>query len=325
MDYFMIWGHGLAHAEEIVEVIRDHPAFRIVTIVKHRVQDMARFVQRVYEADTVPMQHLIAKTRYLLSTPPQILFILVENLDPQEQYFSEGRFRHIQCRNVKAIKEGVRDRFNPRRDTKRTEDHVIHGSDYESQVRHLLSVLGLPPVDHYRREPNPRLNAPYHIHPFDRFEVRELPLSSLRARILGRGDVALEETPHHRYLIGDAEAYRAYHAAHMGVELTDDHFPAAFERLKASFDPDRTERGGKLGLVLATPLGDSTFRILDGVHRAALMLHLGRSTVRVAVVSWPRPSATPARPEPLAAPAAPAGRPRPGPRPGACAGTALAG
>lgn len=286
MDYFMIWGHGLAHAEQILEIIRGHAAFRIVTIVKRSIPDMPAFVRRVYEADTVPLEHLLAKTRYLASVPPEVLFILVVNRDPQEQYFGEGEFRHIQCRHVKAIKEEVRDRFNPRRDGARTEDHVIHGSDYQSQVRHLLSVLGLPTLEHFAREPNPRLDAPYHIEPFERFDLREVPLSLLRARILGQGDVPLEETPHCRYLAGDEEAYRAYHAAHMGVELTDDHFPAAFERLRASFDPERPAPGGKVNALLAAPIEGGAYRILDGVHRAAILQHRGCSAARVAVPSW---------------------------------------
>jgi hypothetical protein len=290
MDYFMIWGHGLAHTDTILDTIRNHPAFRIVTIARRSVPDIATFVQRVYEADTVPLVHLRAKTQYLLGTPPEILVVLVHNDDPQEQYFGEGGFRHIQCKHVKAVKEEIRNRFNPRAGGRRSEDHVIHGSDYESQVRHLLAVLGLPPLEVYRREPNPRLNVPYHIEPFADFEIKELPLSALRASILGRGLVPIEETPHYKYLTGDAAAYHSYHGAHMGQLLTDDHFPAAFDRLRAQFDPDRTEWQGKLNLLLVVPLGDGTYRLLDGVHRAALLRHLGRTTVKVAVPSYGYPS-----------------------------------
>jgi hypothetical protein len=87
-------------------------------------------------------------------------------------------------------------------------------------------------------------------------------------------------------------AYHSYHAAHMGELLTDDHFPAAFDRLRADFDPDRTDWQGKLNFLLVTPLGDGTYRLLDGVHRAALLRHLGRTTVKVAVPSAGYPTLT---------------------------------
>jgi hypothetical protein len=306
MDYFMIWGHGLAHTDEILATIRNHPAFRIVTIVRRQVPDIAAFVERVYEADTVPLVHLRAKTQYLLGTPPEILVVLVHNDDPQESYYGEGAFRHIQCAHVKAVKEEIRNRFNPRLHGRRSEDHVIHGSDYESQVRHLLAVLGLPSLEVYRREGNPRIHVPYHIQPFADFEEKELPLAALRASILGRGLCPIEETPHFRYLEGDEAPYRAYHAAHMGQLLTDDHFPAAFDRLRDTFDPDLTSWQGRRNLLLAVPLGDGHYRLLDGVHRAALLHKLGRTTVKVAVPLY-GPAGLPVAPT-AAAPATP---PRP--------------
>lgn len=292
MDYFLVWSHGLAHTEEIMDSIRRHPALQITAVVKRTVKDMAGLVQGVYEKHGVPKEDLLLRTRYLQTLKPEVLFILAKNLEPKESYFGDGQFRHIQCRNVRSVKEEIRERFNLRREGKPTEDHVIHGSDYPSQVRRMLKTLGLPALDYYCRIPSLKVHAPYHIAPFEEFEVKEVPISNLRATILGRGQIPLEETPHYQYLAGNTGVYRAYHAAHMGVEFTDDHFPAAFDRLKATFDPERTERDGKLDLILAVPINSSTFGIIDGVHRGALLRHREYPTVRIAIPSWPKKAAT---------------------------------
>ena len=132
LDYFMLWGHGLAQYEDVLSRLRHHPDFQIMAIFRRDVGDMGRFITRVYEADFVPLEHLKAKTQYLLTVPPEVLVILVRNLNPAERYFGEGPFRHIQCATVKAMKEAIRNAHNPYIGDKRTENHVIHASDYPS-------------------------------------------------------------------------------------------------------------------------------------------------------------------------------------------------
>ena len=283
MDYFMIWGHGLHCAGEILERLRSDPNFEIVSIVKRQIDNMEQFVSDIYACDSVPMHHLVAKTRYLLSTKPEILFILVKNNNPREEYFGEGVFRHIQCRVVKELKEELRIRFNPRVNGKRTEHHVLHASDYESQVEHVLKVLGLHPVAYYSRVPNPTLDVPYHIGAFDRYEVKEVDVDSLYANIIGHGLVPLEKTPHFMYTLGHKDDYREYHESHMGKELTDDHFPESFDRMIDELDYGRETPSGKKCLILARRLDDGTYQILDGVHRAAILKSRKVRTVKIAV------------------------------------------
>ena len=207
IDYFLIWGHGLAYTKQILEIIRNRKDFEIISIVKKSVGDIGKFVEDIYSCDSVPLKHLISKTRYLLNTPPEIIFILVKNNNSQEKFFGEGQFRHIQCQLVKDVKEEIRNKFNPRVDGKRTEYHVIHASDYQSQVEHVLSVLGLPPLEFYTREVNSDLDVPYHIGPFNNYQIKEVDIDSLYANILGVGLVTLTQTPHFKYLTGDKTAY----------------------------------------------------------------------------------------------------------------------
>jgi len=271
LDYFLIWGHGTQHTREILEIIRRQKAVQILAIHKKTVADIAKFVGQIYSSDFVPLEHLAAKTRYLLDTPSEVVLILARNLEPQERFFGEGAFRHIQCQRIKAIKEEIRDRFNPRRDGKRTEDHVVHASDFESQTEHVLEILGLPPVAYFTRRPNRELDVPYHLPPFENYVLKEVPVDSLYANILGRGVVPISQTPHYRYLLGEQAAYRAYHAAHFGRELTDDHLPETFDRLIASFDSNRFLEHGNKSYIVAVQRPGQEYQILDGVHRAALL------------------------------------------------------
>jgi FkbM family methyltransferase len=271
LDYFLIWGHGIPHTNEIVDMIRREKDFRILAIHKKHVADIGKFVSQLYSCDVVPIEHLMAKTRYLLQTKPEIILVLAENQEPQERFNGEGAFRHIQCQRVKEIKEGIRNRFNPREDGKRTEDHVIHASDFESQTEHMLEILSLPPVSFYRRRPNRELDVPYHLQPFENYTLQEVPIDSLYASILGQGVVPISQTPHYRYLLGEKECYEEYHAAHFGRELSDDHLPESFDRLAAKFDNNWRPEDGRKSFILAKKRSTQGYQILDGVHRAAIL------------------------------------------------------
>jgi len=283
IDYFLIWGHGLAYTKEILEIIRNHKDLEIVSIVKKSIGDIGKFVEDIYSCDSVPLKHLISKTRYLLNTPPEIIFILVKNSNPQEMFFGEGAFRHIQCKLVKDVKEQIRNQFNPRnKDGTRTENHVIHASDYESQVKHVLNVLGLPPVEYYTRKPNPRLDVPFHIKPFADYTIKQVHIDRLLASILGLGIVPITQTPHYKYVTGDKSAYCDYLAGHFGKELIEDHLPEAYDTMIQNFRYDYITNNGRRSIILAEPFDGNNYRILDGVHRAAILKHRGVQTVTIA-------------------------------------------
>lgn len=297
MDCFLIWGHGLPHWEDIVGRIRARSALEIIAIHRRPTGDMTKFVQDLYACDTVPFEHLRTKTRYLLTTPAEVMFILVRNHRPQEQIYGEGAFRHIQCALIKDLKEEVRNAWNPRANGKRSEDHVIHATDYDSQVVHTMKVLGLPALATYLRQPNPNYDMPYHLGAAKYREV-EIPLAQLRARILGLGVVPIEQTPHHRFVAGERASYAEYYARHAGKEFNDDHTAGAFDRLIQDFDYGRPGRNGKPGLLTVSKQGDF-YLLLDGVHRAAILQHQGRASVRV-LEMLPTPGAAPV-PKPPAA------------------------
>jgi glycosyltransferase involved in cell wall biosynthesis/lipopolysaccharide biosynthesis glycosyltransferase len=281
IDYFLIWGHGLPYTEQILGILRESKDIEIISIVKKNVGDIAKFVQDIYACDTVPFHHLVDKTKYLLNTKPEIIFILVKNKNPQEKLFGEGAFRHIQCSQIKDIKEQIRNKFNPRVNGKRTEYHVIHASDYQSQVEHVLCVLDLPPIEHYTRKPHPDLDLPYHLADFDNYQIKDIDIDLLYANVLGVGLVPIIETPHYKYLTGDKAIYHRYVAKYIGVQLTDDHCPEAFDTMIAKFEYGRVNDDGRKSYIVAIQIADNKYQILDGVHRAAILKYRAARTVTI--------------------------------------------
>lgn len=299
MDYFLIWGNGIHYTNDIIGMLRNDPNFEILAIHKKNVGDIEHFVPAIYACDTVPYAHLIEKTRYLAKTSPEIIFILVRNNDPQERYFGIEPFRHIQSQTIKILKEEIRNRFNPRLNGKRTEEHVVHASDYESQVDHALQMLDLPPLEYYKNEPNPDLEAPYHLGKINHYEIKEVNITSLCASILDRGLLCISETPHYSYVAGMKSDYTQYHQKYFGTKLTDDHFPEVFDDMIHNFHYETKPATGKHNLIVAQQMPDGNYKILDGVHRASILSYRGVKRVRIAVVTAGNQTSDPSSSRPL--------------------------
>ncbi|MFQ5681794.1 MAG: hypothetical protein ACE5HC_00845 [Candidatus Binatia bacterium] len=276
-DFFTIWGNGLSHAEAILNILRKERNLEIVRIETRRIEKMRRFVFDLYACDTVPMRHLHAKLAYLLDEHPEIVIVLVKNLAPEESIVGEGPFRHVQCCYINRIKETIRDLYNPRLNGVRTEEHVIHASDHEEQVDYLVKMLGDSRGLKFLGEDSSGLpfRKPYHIPRPSAYAFKSLPVEGLWASILvdleSRVDktklVKIGETPHFQTLTNGGTAYVDYLRHFRHTWLTDDHtwdkllhMNQLSERRIKDFDPI---------LVTQVPEG---FKILDGVHRAAVTL-----------------------------------------------------
>ena len=282
-DYFMIWGNGYDKALDIVDEIRKDENFIIHAIIRKKFETSTEnFIKNVYVCDTVPWPHLVAKSRYLLKYPPRVVFVFVTNKNPDERWYGEGVFGHIQCKKVKDLKEAIRNKFNPRRpDGTRTEEHVIHSSDYETQVDHTLKVLGLQTKEKFIFKPNPAIDTSPYLSPFN-FDVQEVSLNDLLVSHVNAGCVPVEQSFHYGYVTGDFQAkkmYEDYWNTHWGIFLLEDHSPQAFDRLI-----NRFEYSGQLPNLIVVRREGNKYRILDGAHRAAILLSKGFDKVNVAVI-----------------------------------------
>ena len=147
-DILIIWGNGLNYVPEIVNEIAIDSNFEIIRLKYHSFANTETFIRDVYNCDTVPWEHLISKSKYLHTAPQKCMVIIVKNFRPQEQMVGSGEFKHIQCQNITNLKIRIRSKYNPKfLDTNKqinplprgiSHEHVIHGTDYQSQTDYLL-------------------------------------------------------------------------------------------------------------------------------------------------------------------------------------------
>lgn len=284
-DFFIIWGNGLPYIEPILDILRDEDNLEIIRIESRQIKNMKKFVFDSYACDTVPIEHLRSKLSYLFKERSDIVIVFTKNLAPEENYFGEGAFRHLQCAYINRIKQRIRDLFNPRKDGVRSEEHVIHASDYEEQVDYFLKMLGHPEGIEFFHEDASALpfHKPYHIPRPKVYTFKTLPIRDLRASILVSFDsrgiknklVEVSDTPHFLSLKHRGTEYINYLERFRYTLLTDDYSwkkllqmnQLSLSQIKA-FAP-----------ILVAPLGCG-FRILDGVHRAAVALNHNLEKIR---------------------------------------------
>jgi len=290
MDYFLIWGNGIQYKWEILDILRGKEFLEIIRIKDYYPRNIKKFVKAIYSYDYAPFQHLKAKTKYLMKSKAEVTIIFVINKNPQEKSFGEGDFRHIECINIKSIKEEIRNKYNPRVNGKRTEEHVIHATDNESQVDYILKYLGHPEgIDYLKNVPNPLLNIPYFIPKFDEFTIKKVDFSQIYCNILTGNRLkyktkthAIEESPQYRCLNGDIDVYKSYLFTFLGGPLTANYSVERFMDLANNFV--YLEKPYDNNYILVKEFRSKEYLIQDGLHRASILKHRGLKNIPVAVM-----------------------------------------
>ena len=288
-DYLLIWGHGLEHREAILRELRAEPTLELLKVVRREVADIKQLVDAVYSYDYAPIEHLRGKTEYLLATPPRVVFIFLRNLQADEVMVGEGPFRHVESQNIKRLKERIRDKFNPRREGRRTEEHVIHASDNQLQTHMMLKHLGFANGVAAFASANAVVAAPGHLAPFKSFELRSVPLASLVGSLAIQRDggvesalAELEDTPHYRALGGETAPYEEHFRAFDAV-LTDDQSWQKLQEMDANFSYATGEYA--TDYIITRRLDDGRYVIMDGLHRSCVLKKRGAREAVILVVN----------------------------------------
>ena len=288
IDYFLIWGHGLQYTAEIIAEL-EAAGLVPVSFFRRNVDSMTEVIKAVYSHDYAPLEHLKGKTRYLESTPPELLFIFVKNDTPNEDFVGEGVFRHLESTTVRDLKWRLRERYNPRNGGEMLHEHVLHASDNPFQAHQILRWLGLPDgIGTLVPEQQPFLHVPWYVRP-NRIAFREVALDALYARNAEGTtyeyrlrDMKLEDTAHYRFLSGDEVAYDSYLTRFRGTALTEPYSVSRFRQLRERLerDPDLLDRDP----ILVREQDNKMF-VVDGTHRACIALHMKMTRVPAAIVS----------------------------------------
>lgn len=289
---FILWGNGFKHAPEILGMIRSHPDLALKKVYLREITDIGRFIDEVYADGATPRAHLREKTKYLRkSNNPNAVVAFALNENPKHALSGRGEFRHRECENIKNLKEEIRERFNPKNpDGSRTEEHVIHASDSEAHAHHLAKVLGYPNgIDDLKNPPDSILPVPHYLAPITHFTIRSIALKNIYAQII-KGTrrsfsaelTDLEHTPHRAFLRGDIAAYQNYIEEFGGIHLTEDYTPERFAKLAENFK--YLSPPNELSYIIVREFERGAYRILDGVHRAAILKDAGIEAAPVAVI-----------------------------------------
>ncbi len=259
-DLFIIWGNGLNFIPEIISEIREDANYEILRLKYHQFNNTDRFIKSIYKCDSVPIKHLISKTRYLLKSPKKIMSVLVINKDPKESEMGNGDFRHIQCARINQTKLSIRSKFNPRfKNAKRkinplpmgvSHEHCIHATDYESQTEYLLKFLGMNSIGFYKRFDDLNIEIPWHLSLSKNNTIKILNLNELKCSIIDRGIVFIDDTPHFQYVQGNKKPYIEYVNRNIGERLQEDHYPESFEKLINNFDQNYNDNKLKKSFII---------------------------------------------------------------------------
>ncbi len=288
-DYFLIWGNGLEYKDEIINIIRSKLYLEILKMLNHKPKSIKRLVKAVYSYDYAPFHHLKSKIKYLLSTEANVIFIFVKNNNVRKVYSGEGQFRHVECEYIKSIKEEIRNKLNEKKEDKRTEDHVAHASDNESQTDYILKYLGFHNgVNLFKNIPNPLLSVPYHIVKFDKFVIKKVKSTQVYCSIL-KGEkgsfskrlFTIEETPHFACLNGNENKYQEYLDKFSGTLLQDDYSVSKLIKLSKYFS--YLKEPYAKNYILTEEIEPEKFKILDGVNRASILKFQGNDKFIIAV------------------------------------------
>jgi len=148
MNCFIIWAHGLRYKNEILTMISQH--FQVITVQERDDLDITRFIRDIYIEEILRVgYHIAKKNKHLLKHRRKAALVLARNRSNNENFTCHGHGpdRRVCSSMEEHLKQTVRDRYNPRKDSgARIEQHVIHGSHAPLQIENTLRAFGLKPL-----------------------------------------------------------------------------------------------------------------------------------------------------------------------------------
>ena len=285
--HLIIWGHGLEVREQILSVIEGTPGFDIQTVRQTNHRSATDLIAKAYAHDTSQIKHLTSKTLYLRQFEPKAFHVVVsKSRGPIKLEKFTGGWVPVD-EAIRDLKWSIRARFNPKnRDQSSGHDHVIHAADSHSQsVQTWQMFFGRTAViaDAGGVKSTFGLWIPNHLKVGGTVCFQEVsPLELMASLNTNSGviQVPVQETPHYQMLsTNTSSGYQSYIETFRGKELTDWYSVEKFKTLSQSL----SSGVGNPILVRDTSVTQRKFVILDGLHRAAIALHLERDFVEVGI------------------------------------------
>jgi hypothetical protein len=273
LDYLVLFQHGFKHINEILDILRSYEDLELLCFRKYEPHDFIQFIEYIYRTNAVPWQHIKGKTKYLEGIGKDVYVGLIRNNKPEEKLVGEGEFRHIQCMLINRFKWEVREKFNPVINGERSEHHIIHTSDFESQTIDFWKSLPFNHIESILSHSNEILKSPFHLTEFTKYNIEEVNIEELMIAEMtdnNNREVPIKESIAYKYVCGDKQKYIDYWDKFKGEKLWFDNSPGAFDKLINEFDLNKV---GNIYVFNGV--------VQDGVHRLSIMLSKGISKWRI--------------------------------------------
>ena len=289
IDCFLIWGHGIKHLFEILNDIENNDNFKILKIIKHIPKSQKNLVKEVYSYDYAPFEHLNDKTKYLNRVDNLVCFIIIENLKPNEDFFGNGPFRHIESVTLKIFKEKLRDKYNPYENGIRSHNHILHACDNETQTHFLLKYLGYKNGLKTFMKTENLFNFPYHINYDSMLQIKKIKYEDLVCKIPEGEDwnsyslkeMEIKHTPHYKSIL-NSNIYKEYIYKFIGGPIKDYNSIKKFNLMKNNF---KYLDDNYYNSYVIVKKYNKKYLILDGIHRASLHFYSGNRTIVACLIN----------------------------------------
>lgn len=288
LDCVIIWGHGAKHVDNILDEIRKNQYFEIINLVKKSGVNIKKLVNQIYSYDYAPLYHLKSKISYLKSTPPEVFFIFIKNLNPREDYFGEKKFRHKESVIVRDFKAKLREKFNPKDSyNKQSKEHIVHATDNETQTDLILKILDYKNGIMDLNNPKKILSSPYYIDEPSNFSIQLISLDQIYCsnaikennKIFNK-KILIKDSVQYKSLEND-KLYENYIHQFRGKFLKQDYKLEKFKKIRKDFNYLGDEYSNKF--IIAQKTLEGSYIIIDGLHRASILLYNGEKHIKACV------------------------------------------
>lgn len=283
-DCIVVWNHGFNFLEDILSELRQTNNIEIVLIHHHSCRSMKKLVRNIYSYDYAPLAHLKSKIKYLNHLRPEAFFIFIKNIKPNIDYYGHGKFRHIESNVIRQFKEKIRALYNPKDIAGNlSHNHVIHATDNESQTDSILKLIGYKDGIRTLKNENEILSNPYHIKEPKKFSIKKIGFESLLCKnAIGKNNIhimPLRDSVQFQS-ITNIDIYKKYIQKHRGKVLKDDYSTKKYLSMMNDFK--YAHKTHPINFITVKNY-KGKYLIQDGLHRAALELNTGRSSIMACI------------------------------------------
>ena len=263
-DIFILWSNSLNNEKEILIEINNN--FKILKLIRKKYLFLILNLFKLYKFSFVPFYFLIKKVNYLRKYPKNYLIVIVENINPEITHEFNGFFRTFYCKKIFEMKSYIRKKYG-----KISDEHVIHSADLPCETNNILNLIN------YKEEINKDIRLKY---------IKKIDLSSLLySEVIGsiwsfrNKSKPIIESPHLSFLNGNINNYLKYKEKFRGTAFKDYYDEQKFRELFKNISENR-KINNKIKVKL---LNNNNYLILDGLHRAAIMLYLNKKLIEAEI------------------------------------------